>query len=642
MSLLLALALHSLAAPAPAGAPSAPAEPLAPPPGGVRTAPFVPPGANPGALPLPPNLRAQEEARVFLELYNSLYRGVATVGSRNAWLASTDVGPENQGRRIAADEAWSAFVGDAAIITTAKRLLAQREALTPLQVRQLEKVLSNAASAPGTIPDVVRARIAAEARAAATQDGFTFCFVPRAADGTCPEPKSANDVDGVLQKSVDLAERRVAWEASKEIGRPLRGQLAELRDLRNKVAREMGYSSYFGYMTAEYGMTPDEMVALLDGFVRDIQPIYGPTRTWATRRLAERYGQPVPAGAVPAHWYPNRWAQEWGGLVEGVDLDPYFKDRSPEWIVKSAEDFYVSLGFAPLPPSFWSLSDLYPVPAGDPRKKNSHASAWHVDVDNDVRSLMSVESDAQWFFTSHHEMGHIYYYQAYTRPEVPPILREGANRAFHEAVGELITIATGQVPYLRNRGILPASVEINPTQAMLEEALSHTVAFLPWSAGTMSHFEYELYEKELPPAQFQARWWAMAEQYQGVAPPDAARLTDPTACDACTKTHIIDDPAGYYDYAIATVIKYQLHEHIATRILKQDPHACDYYGNKEVGAYLRSILAKGATEDWRTVLRDATGEDLSTRAMVAYYQPLVKWLEKENRKKPAKRARKKK
>ncbi len=640
MSLLLSLAFLAAGAPAPAGAPSSPAEPLAPPPaGGVRTAPFVPPGTNPGAIPLPPDVRAKEEARVFLEIYNSLYKGMATVGSRNAWLASTDVKPEHEGRRVAADEAWSTFVGDAAVIATAKRLLDKRAFLDPMQVRQLEKVVFNAGSAPGTIPDVVRARIAAEARAASTQDAYVFCFVPRLADGSCPAPKTANDVDGVLQTSRDLAERKVVWEASKEIGRPLKSQLVELRDLRNQVAREMGFSSYFGYMTADYGMSADEMIALLDGFVRDIQPIYGPVRTWATRQLAARYGEPLPSGPVPAHWYPNRWAQEWGGLVEGVDLDPYFKDRSPEWIVKSAEDFYVSMGFAPLPPTFWSLSDLYPVPEGDPRRKNSHASAWHVDLEGDVRSLMSVESDAQWFFTTHHELGHIYYDMAYTRPEVPPMLREGANRAFHEGIGELITIAAGQVPYLRGRGILPQGVTINPTQAMLEEALSHTVAFLPWSAGTMSHFEYELYEKNLPADTFQSRWWAMAEQYQGVAPPDTARVTDPTACDACTKTHIIDDPAGYYDYALATVIKYQLHEYIATKILKQDPHACDYYGNKEVGAYLRSILEKGATEDWRKVLKDATGEELSTRAMVAYYQPLVTWLAKENKKKvkPAKK-----
>ena len=117
---------------------------------------------------------------------------------------------------------------------------------------------------------------------------------------------------------------------------------------------------------------------------------------------------------------------------------------------------------------------------------------------------------------------------------------------------------------------------------------------------------------------------------QGIAVPSAARLSDPSLCDACTKTHIIDDPAGYYDYALATVIKYQLHEHIAKNILKQDPRACDYYGNKEVGAYLQGILAKGATEDWRKVLKDATGEDLSTRALMEYYAPLQSWLDKEN------------
>ncbi len=594
------------------------------------TAPRVPP---PAGMPLPPDLRTREEARRFLDTYNSLYVGMATVGSRNAWLASTDVQPANEGRRVAADEAWSAFVGDAAIIRETKRLLAQRDALDPLQVRQLEKILSIAASAPGTIPDVVRARIAAEARAAAVQDGFVFCFEPRGADGTCPSPKTANDVDEVLAKSTDLAERKRAWEASKEIGKPLKPRLVELRELRNKVAREMGYSSYFGYMTAEYGLSADEMITLLDGFVNDMAPVYKATSTWATRQLVKRYpgASMPPVWKTPAHYFPNRWAQEWGGLVTGANLDPYFQGWTAEKIVKASEDFYVSLGFRPLPASFWERSDLYPVPAGETRHKNSHASAWHVDLNDDVRSLMSVEPNAEWFFTSHHEMGHIYYYQAYTRPDVPPVLREGANRAFHEAVGELVSVAAGQVPYLQGRGILPAKSPINPTQALLEEALTKTVAFIPWSAGTMSRFEYELYEKNLPPEQWQARWWDLAQTYQGVAV-DPARLTDPDLCDACTKTHIIDDPAGYYDYALATVIKYQLHEHIAREILHQDPRACDYYGNKQVGAYLRGILEKGATEDWRKVLKDATGEDLSTRAMVAYYQPLVKWLEKENRK----------
>lgn len=599
-------------------------------PSAAGAAPPMVPGAP---MPLPPNIMIKEEARQFLDLYNSLFLGLVTAASEAAWDSSTNVNEVNEGRRIAADQAMAAFVGDKVVIESTRRLLGHAASLDPLQVRQLEAILYDAGSAPGTIPEVVNARIAAEAKQAGVQDGFVFCFEARKADGTCAAPKTANDIDEILQNSKDMNERLRVWNASKEIGVPLKSGLADLQKLRNRVAREMGYSSYFGLMVAEYGMSTDEMMKLLDGFVADTKPLYDQLSIWATRRLSARYGQPAPTGPVPAHWYPNRWAQEWGGLVEGVDLDPLFKGRTPEQIVKDSEDFYVSLGFDPLPPSFYLKSDLYPVPPGDARKKNSHASAWHIDMREDIRSLMSVKSDSQWFFTSHHELGHIYYYTSYTRPEVPPVLREGANRAFHEGVGELASLAAGQVPYLRQRGILPPKLKINETQAMLEDALSRTVAFIPWSAGVMSHFEYELYEKDLPPDQWQARWWGLARQYQGVVPPSADRLTDPTLCDACTKTHINDDPAGYYDYAIATVIKYQLHEHIAKEILHEDPHTCNYYGNKEVGAYLKGILEKGATEDWRKVLRDATGEDLSTRAMVEYYAPLLKWLEKENRKK---------
>jgi peptidyl-dipeptidase A len=363
--------------------------------------------------------------------------------------------------------------------------------------------------------------------------------------------------------------------------------------------------------------------------VTESRPLYDALQVWAGRKLAKKYGQERPgAGPLAAHWYPNRWGQEWSGLVEGADLDPYFVNRSPQWIVQQAEAFYVSMGFSSLSPSFWARSDLYPVPEGDARRKNAHASAWHVDLDQDIRSLMSVESDAQWFFTSHHELGHVYYFQAYSRPEVPPVLREGANRAFHEAVGELASLAAGQVPYLKAQGFLPKKAKLNPTQAMLVDALERTVVFLPWSAGVMSHFEYELYEKNLPPEQWQERWWEMVKEYQNMVPP--SDRSDPALCDACTKTHINDDPASYYDYALATVIKYQLHEHIAKKILKQDPRSCNYYGNKQVGAYLKKILEQGATRDWRDILRDATGEELSTRAMMDYYKPLLSWLKQQN------------
>jgi peptidyl-dipeptidase A len=143
----------------------------------------------------------------------------------------------------------------------------------------------------------------------------------------------------------------------------------------------------------------------------------------------------------------------------------------------------------------------------------------------------------------------------------------------------------------------------------------------------MTHFEHDLYESELPASEWQARWWQYVARYQGVQAPKAR---GEELCDACTKTHINDDPAQYYDYAMASLIKFQLHDHICTKILKQDVRACDYSGNQEVGKFLQKILAKGATRDWREVMREATGEDIGPRAMLAYFQPVIADLEKRN------------
>lgn len=575
---------------------------------------------------------AKADAQAFLDLYNSLYQHQSAVAAEAEWAASTDVSPENEAKRTAANQVLAAFKGDKEVIEQARGHLKRKAELDPLQVRQLDSILLRAGGYPGTIPDVVNARVEWESKQAALQDGFTFCMEKVGADGKCGKPVSANQIDAALKTNKKLDERLAWWTASKEIGRPLKPGLVELQKLRNQVAREMGHSSFFALQVADYGMTVDEMMTLLDSFNADNRALYDELQWWVTKELAKRYGVKAPkrGAPVPAHWFSNRWAQNWPGIAEGVDLDPYFKGKSAEWIVKQGESFYTSIGMKPLPKTFWTKSDLYPVKAGGERKKNSHASAWHLDLDQDVRSLMSVEPDSRWFETTHHELGHIYYFLAYSNPKVPPTLREGANRAFHEGLGDLIGIAAGQEPYLRQHKILPETVKWDADRMLLQEGLDH-IAFVPWSAGVMSRFEYELYEKNLPPDQWQTRWWEIKNQYQNVAVPSKDRLTDPSLCDACTKTHINDDPAQYYDYALANVIKYQLHEHIAKKILEQDVHACNYYGNKEVGAFLQEILEKGQTEDWRKVIRDATGEDISTRAMREYFEPLRTWLEKENR-----------
>jgi len=52
--------------------------------------------------------------------------------------------------------------------------------------------------------------------------------------------------------------------------------------------------------------------------------------------------------------------------------------------------------------------------------------------------------------TIHHEMGHIQYFMQYHRQ--PSIYRTGANAAFHEAVGDTITLSVKTPGHLRAMG----------------------------------------------------------------------------------------------------------------------------------------------------------------------------------------------
>ena len=566
----------------------------------------------------------QRQADDFMETYDQLLLQVYPVVGEAYWKSSTDVTEQHVGERIGAEKAMAAISGNPWVIETAKRLLEQQEGLDDITQRQLRSVLHSAAEYPGTIPDVVADRVAEEAAQSAILDSFEFCAQR---DGErCVDPVTPNQIDEVLVRSRDEVERRKIWEVSKQTGPALKQGIGRLRDLRNRVAQEMGYESFFALQVDDYGMTVDEMMAMMERFNNDLRPLYEQLHTWVKHELAQRFGQPVP-DRIPAHWIGNRWAQAWPGLTEGIDLDTLLAAKDAEWVVRQAETFYTSLGMPPLPESFYEKSDLYPLPAGSERRKNTHASAWHLDLRKDVRSLMSVQNNWRWFETSHHELGHVYYYLAYSGADVPVTLRGGANRAFHEAVGDLIGIAARQPAYLKEIGLLEQDAEIDEVSWLMDEALDQAVVFIPFSAGTMSFFERDLYEGGLTIDEFNARWWEHAGRFQGIAPPETR---GEGYCDACTKTHITDDPAQYYDYAIAFVIKYQLHTHIARNILKQDPRNCNYYGNKEVGEFLWNLLSLGATRDWREVLQEVTGSEVSTKPMLDYFEPLVEHLAQEN------------
>jgi peptidyl-dipeptidase A len=586
----------------------------------------APPADTPVPSPAPAPAQpagVRDEAERFLAAYTAEWQRLYYADALAQWESNTRIvegDTTNAARTRRTGEALAAFLGHADNVTAVRALLARRAELTDLQVRQLERILYLAAGAPGTIPDVVRARIAAETKQVETLYGYEFKVGGKAV--------TPNEIDAVLRDSRDLAARRATWLASKEVGPALKPGMLQLRDLRNRTVQALGYPDYFTYQVSDYGMTTPEMLALNDTLVAQLWPLYRELHTWARHELAARYRRPVPA-MLPADWLPNRWGQDWSPLVEvkGLNVDSALASKTPEWVVKEGEAFYRSLGFPALPQTFWERSSLYALPADAPYKKNTHASAWHMNYADDVRSLMSVENNADWFETANHELGHVYYYLTYTRPEVPPVLREGANRAYHEGIGSMIGLAASQRAFLAGRGLVPANTQVDARAQMLKEALAYVV-FIPFSAGVMTQFEHDIYSRGLPAERWNARWWELARRYQGIEPPTPR---GEEFADALTKTHVNDDPAQYYDYALSYALLFQLHDHIAREILKQDPHDTNYWGSRETGDFLRTIMAPAASRDWRDVLKESTGRELDARAMVDYFAPLTAWLREQNR-----------
>ena len=565
----------------------------------------------------------REHAQRFIDRYTTKYLKLSYTVAKAQWALNTRIveGDDTNAKRArTAGEAVAAFTGSIENIETCRGFLRYKDQLKPLQVKQLKRILYMAANNPQTVAKLVKQRIAAETRQSEKLFGFTYRL-----DG---KEVTTNEIDEILRTETDLAKRLRTWEASKQVGRALRPGLIELQRLRNATVRALDYDDYFSYQVSDYGMTRQEMMAYTARFNRELRPLYRELHTYYRHMLAKKYGQPVP-DLIPAHWLPNRWGQDWTALVsvEGLDLNAALKKKTPQWLVKQAERFYISLGFAPLPDSFYEKSSLYPLPPGTTYKKNNHASAWHLDLNRDIRSLMSVQTNTYWYATTHHELGHIYYYISYSSPDVPPLLRGGADRAFHEGIGSLMGLAAMQPRFAKAIGLVTETGNADPIQLMLKEALDFVV-LIPWGAGVMTEFEHDLYALNLPAKQWNQRWWELKAKYQGIAPP-SDRGNE--LCDPATKTHINNDAAQYYDYALSNILLFQLHDHIARNILHEDPHDTNYFGRKDVGAFLKKLLEPGATVDSRTLLRETTGSELSAKAMLNYFEPLRKWLVVQNK-----------
>jgi peptidyl-dipeptidase A len=455
----------------------------------------------------------------------------------------------------------------------------------------------------------------------------------------CPDGKKENckqlpDIEKILASSRDPQELLNAWKGWHAIAPPMRDRYVRLVDLANQGARAMGYADVGRMWRSNYDMPPDEFAKELDRLWGQVRPLYVSLHAYVRWKLADKYGKNlVPEDApIPAHLLGNMWSQEWNNIYpliapagdnSGPDVGAALRAKNVDarGMVHYAEGFFTSLGFEPLPPSFWDRS-LFTKPRD--REVVCHASAWDIDYKDDLRIKVCIDPTAEDFTTVHHELGHNFYQRAYD--DLPPLFMNSANDGFHEAIGD--TIALSVTPeYLKQIGLIdsvpPASADIG---LLLDRSLDK-VAFLPFGL-LVDQWRWKVFSGEIKPADYNKTWWELRRKYQGVAPPAARSEAD---FDPGAKYHVAAN-VPYARYFLATILQFQFHRALCKEAGYAGPlHRCSIYANKAAGAKLAKMLAMGQSKPWPDALEALTGQrQMDATAILDYFAPLKKWLDEQN------------
>ena len=458
----------------------------------------------------------------------------------------------------------------------------------------------------------------------------------------CPPGKDKcldiEDITRVMANSRDPQELRNAWLGWHAISRPMRKDFVRYVELANKGARELGFPDNGAMWRSKYDMPPEAFAQELERLWEQVRPLYVALHAYVRKKLREKYGDAVvPAnGPIPAQLLGNLWAQEWENIYPlvtpqnadpGYDLTQILKSRNTDakQMVRYGEHFFTSLGFEPLPETFWRRS-LFVKPQD--RDVVCHASAWDVDFVNDLRVKMCIDITGEYFSTIHHELGHNFYQRAYSSQ--PFLFRDSANDGFHEAVGD--TIALSVTPaYLVQIGLLDKAPGPSKEIGFLLNKALEKIAFLPFGL-LIDQWRWKVFSGEIPPEKYNQTWWDLKLKYQGVAPPADRSEED---FDPGAKYHVAAN-VPYMRYFLADILQFQFHRALARAAgCKEALHRCSIYGNKEAGKRLNAMLEMGLSRPWPDALEAITGQrQMDATAIRDYFAPLENWLNEQNLGKP--------
>jgi len=565
----------------------------------------------------------------FLSEVNETMLKLGIAAQQAGWVYSTYITPDTEAINARAQQAYidaiARYAKEASRFDEVTLMPDERRQLDLLKL-SLELVTP---AAPKFAEEVTKLASSLEA----TYGRGKWCKDP-AKPETCLDIEKITEI---MATSRDPARLREVWEGWHTISPPMRNDYGRFVELANVGARELGFADTGVMWRQKYDMPADQFAKEVDRLWEQVRPLYVSLHAYVRMKLHEKYGNAVPAkGPIPAYLLGNIWAQDWSNIFDlvstssantGFSLTAILKQRhmSPTDMVKIGERFYTSLGFAPLPKTFWERSMLTKPPD---REVVCHASAWDIDAADDLRIKMCTDPTEEDFTTIHHELGHNFYQRAYK--DLPPIFRDSANQAFHEAIGD--TIALSVTPeYLVKIGLLDRAPDSSRDIGLLLSRALEKIAFLPFGI-MIDQWRWKVFSGEILATSYNKAWWELRLKYQGIAPPEprGEQLFDPGA-----KYHV---PANYSytRYFLAYILQFQFHRELSKIAGCTTPlHRCSIYESKAAGTRLEAMLKMGQSKPWPDALEALTGSrQMDATAIVDYFAPLKAWLDQQTKGQP--------
>ena len=456
-------------------------------------------------------------------------------------------------------------------------------------------------------------------------------------DGSCFDLEA---FEAIIDKSRNPEELLSAWKGWHEIGKPMKPMYMRMVEIGNQGSKDLGYKGLSDLWFSKYDMPAEDFLSETDRVWEEVKPLYDALHCHARAKLNDYYGDDIVSnsGPLPVHLLGNMWGQTWSNIYDiiytegsksnSVNVTRIIEEKSLNEIemVEYAEDFFLSIGFEPLPDTFWERS-LFVKPSD--RSVVCHASAWNLDpANNDLRIKMCIQKNEEDFITIHHELGHIFYYQAYNH--LPYLFQGGANDGFHEAFGDLLTLSITP-DYLMNIDFISEDeatiAKEDPIGLLMKQALEGVVV-IPW-ALMLDKWRSGVFNGEIDESNLNSSWWDLSEQYQGISTSSerSEEYFDPGA-----KYHIPGN-TPYTRYYLARIMQYQFHEALCKEMGFDGPlHECSIYGSKTAGEKIISTMALGESQPWQDTFENLTGSrQLSGKSILNYYAPLKDWLDDQNK-----------